>query len=399
MAADTKTHLYEWSATAASNLPADNTNIGSNFADNLQTMQSVVRYECASHDTIASATTTDIGTKDAGSLTVSGTTTITGLGTVSAGIRKWLTFSGALTLTHNGTSLILPGGANITTVAGDVGCFESLGSGNWKCLSYTPISGFAPLGSTSMANGTAGAPGLPFASDTDTGFFRVGANILGFSAGGTEIARFGAAQSKITAVTDLVITSTGTLSIGSGGSQAMSLVPTASTVGSNVELKGGEGSSVGGELVLAAGAGTGSANGGNTTISPGGSAGGFKGNLDLSNSDNPVLRVSGRRTSLCVVDAAGTPTISSGGGSGAAIVGNNNAFKVTLGSSPGTTDIVLTFSDDFANAPMVLCQYQGAAPVALTASAIASNSITITPGASMTAGDKIDVWCIGREAS
>ena len=36
-------------------------------------------------------------------------------------------FSGALTLTHNATSLILPGGASITTAAGDVATWSALG--------------------------------------------------------------------------------------------------------------------------------------------------------------------------------------------------------------------------------------------------------------------------------
>ena len=106
----------------------------------------------AASDTIASASTTDLGTKDSTFLTVSGTTTITALGTVSAGIYKFIIFSGALTLTHNGTSLILPGAANITTVAGDTALFLSLGSGNWKCMFYqTGASASQPLDATLTA--------------------------------------------------------------------------------------------------------------------------------------------------------------------------------------------------------------------------------------------------------
>lgn len=86
---------------------------------------------------IASATTTDIGAATGNYLDVTGTVTITGLGTVQAGTRRIVRFTGALTLTHNATSLILPGAANITTVAGDVAAFVSLGSGNWRCVSYT----------------------------------------------------------------------------------------------------------------------------------------------------------------------------------------------------------------------------------------------------------------------
>lgn len=90
---------------------------------------------------IASATTTDIGGADATFIHVTGTTTITGLGTADAGARRTVTFDGILTLTHNATALILPGGANITTAAGDSAEFTSEGSGNWRCTDYTRANG------------------------------------------------------------------------------------------------------------------------------------------------------------------------------------------------------------------------------------------------------------------
>jgi hypothetical protein len=100
----------------------------------------------AAEDTIASATTCDLGTKDATFLTVSGTTTITGFGTVSAGIYKFVKYSGALTLTHNATSLILLTGANRTTVAGDCQLIKSEGSGNWREYFYSSAPGsYQPL--------------------------------------------------------------------------------------------------------------------------------------------------------------------------------------------------------------------------------------------------------------
>lgn len=132
--------LKDYSTTAASNTSAPPN--GAPEGMTLANVNNVIRQvmadvrTLAASDTIASATTCDLGTKDATFLTVSGVTTITGLGTVSAGIYKFVTFSGALTLTHNGTSLILPGAANITTVAGDTALFLSLGSGNWKCMYY-----------------------------------------------------------------------------------------------------------------------------------------------------------------------------------------------------------------------------------------------------------------------
>lgn len=92
---------------------------------------------------IASATTTNIGAATGNYVEVTGTTTITGLGTVQAGTERTVRFTGILTLTHNATSLILPTGANITTAAGDVATFRSLGSGNWVCETYQRASGLA----------------------------------------------------------------------------------------------------------------------------------------------------------------------------------------------------------------------------------------------------------------
>jgi hypothetical protein len=67
---------------------------------------------------IASAATTDIGAQNTNFLRVTGNTTITSFGTNFKGPR-FLVFEGAVTLTNSGT-LVLPGGANITTSAGDV---------------------------------------------------------------------------------------------------------------------------------------------------------------------------------------------------------------------------------------------------------------------------------------
>jgi hypothetical protein len=86
---------------------------------------------------IASAATTNIGAATGQYVRVTGTTTITSLGTVNAGAMRWVEFAGSLTLT-NGANIILPGGANIVTQAGDVGLFVSRGAGVWKLLNYQP---------------------------------------------------------------------------------------------------------------------------------------------------------------------------------------------------------------------------------------------------------------------
>lgn len=95
----------------------------------------------ASPATLASAATVDVGAAAANTVNITGTTTITSLGTKAAGAVRRLVFAASLTLTHNPASLILPGGANITTGAGDVAEVVSLGGGNWRCLTYTSARG------------------------------------------------------------------------------------------------------------------------------------------------------------------------------------------------------------------------------------------------------------------
>ena len=94
---------------------------------------------------IASAATTDIGAATGTFVDITGTTTITGLGTVAAGAERTVRFTGILTLTHNATSLILYSRTNITTYNGLIMRFISLGAGNWMEVSQTPaVVNFTP---------------------------------------------------------------------------------------------------------------------------------------------------------------------------------------------------------------------------------------------------------------
>jgi hypothetical protein len=136
------TKMADLSITAASNSPLGSESPISTD-DFHRAIQGILRTTNAKGSDIASATTTDIGAATAEFVDVTGTTTITGLGTIAAGIVRTLRFTGALTLTHNGTSLILPTGANITTAANDTAEFRSLGSGNWLCTQYKTQTGTA----------------------------------------------------------------------------------------------------------------------------------------------------------------------------------------------------------------------------------------------------------------
>lgn len=88
---------------------------------------------------IASASTCDIGAATTPKVQITGTTTITGFGAQANAVRL-VRFGGALTLTHNATSLILLGGASRTTASGDVGIYVSDSSGHWREWSFRRAS-------------------------------------------------------------------------------------------------------------------------------------------------------------------------------------------------------------------------------------------------------------------
>ena len=56
-----------------------------------------------------------------------------------------LHFDGALTLTHHATDLVLPGGANITTAAGDEAEFVEYDTGKWRRTNYVRAAGLGNL--------------------------------------------------------------------------------------------------------------------------------------------------------------------------------------------------------------------------------------------------------------
>ena len=90
---------------------------------------------------IASASPLVIDT-DGDYFDVTGTTNFAAM-TVAADRQFTLQFDGALTMTHHATNLDLPGEANITTAAGDVGVFQSTGANTVQCISYVKADGTA----------------------------------------------------------------------------------------------------------------------------------------------------------------------------------------------------------------------------------------------------------------
>lgn len=175
MSANVNPNLANWSTTASSNRP-DGTDAADIDAE-LRQIQAVVRKYLANKGSdIASATTVDLSTATGNYVHITGSTgPITSFGTVSAGIRFLLVFDSTPTITHNGTSLILPGTANIVAEAGDSAEVVSLGAGNWRCLWYTRASGttiasYQPLDATltAFAGGLTAANKIPYATALNT---------------------------------------------------------------------------------------------------------------------------------------------------------------------------------------------------------------------------------------
>lgn len=125
--------------------------------------------------TLASAATTDIGAQNALAVEITGTTTITSFGTSYNGPR-FLRFTGALILTHNATTLNLPGAQNITTVAGDT-CiaYPNSAANGWNVVQFQRTQN-DPLAATIRAwalfDGTIGGTNAPTAGSKVTSITR-----------------------------------------------------------------------------------------------------------------------------------------------------------------------------------------------------------------------------------
>ncbi len=101
---------------------------------------------------VASAGTTSLG--EGGFFHITGTTTITDIDFATDKSGRWamLVFDGALILTHNASTLILAGGANITTAAGDMLLVRSEGTDvvrGWHFPALAPTGTGAAVRATS----------------------------------------------------------------------------------------------------------------------------------------------------------------------------------------------------------------------------------------------------------
>lgn len=116
--------------------------------------------------TTLSSAAPDLGTIPSHNVSISGTTTITSFGsTASVTFPLYrITFAGALTLTYNATSLILPGVINITTAVNDTALAIYLGSGNWQVMTYQRAAGTSVINPTPLC----GASGFSLTNNSGT---------------------------------------------------------------------------------------------------------------------------------------------------------------------------------------------------------------------------------------
>lgn len=137
------------------NLRLDSYNINGVFIQTLDPVYVLGGTGAGPEATLASNSTTDLGSTNVTTVKVTGTTTITSFGYSAATSNPiyFVRFAGALTLTQNATSLILPGAANIATAAGDALIAEYLGGGNWQVLVYQPAGGYAPSANPTFTTG------------------------------------------------------------------------------------------------------------------------------------------------------------------------------------------------------------------------------------------------------
>lgn len=141
---------------------------------------------------IASAATTDLGAATGTLVDITGTTSITSFGVAAAGVERTLRFAAALTLTHNATSLILPGAANITTASGDTAIVRSLGGGNWRCVTYQRAAS-APVSGTNTGDQTITLTGDVTGSGAGSFAATIAAGAVGTSKLGGDITTAGKA--------------------------------------------------------------------------------------------------------------------------------------------------------------------------------------------------------------
>jgi len=167
---------------------------------------------------VASATALPVLT-DGNYFDVTGTTTVTSINTTGgAGTLIKLHFDAILILTHHATDLILPGGANITTAAGDEAEFIEYATGDYRCTNYSKADGTSVVGglddnSVTLAKMAGGTDGnlITYDASGDPAYVTTGTSGQVLTSGGVGVAptfQAAAGGGKVLQVLQSVVTDT-----------------------------------------------------------------------------------------------------------------------------------------------------------------------------------------------
>ena len=198
---------------------------------------------------VASATALPVLT-DGNYFDVTGTTTVTSINTTGgAGTLIKLHFDAILILTHHATDLILPGGANITTAAGDEAEFIEYATGDYRCTNYSKADGTSVVGglddnSVTLAKMAGGTDGnlITYDASGDPAYVTTGTSGQVLTSGGAGVApTFQTAAGGATDIDGLSDgTTSGTNNVGLGSSALGSTTGNNNTaVGINALRSGG----------------------------------------------------------------------------------------------------------------------------------------------------------------
>lgn len=187
---------------------------------------------------IASAGTLNLDTAGGDLVDVTGTTTITAI-TLARGKMRTVRFTGALTLT-NGASLVLPGGANITTAAGDFAIFRGYAAGVVRCVHYAKASGKSVINTANTQPTRQSFTSGSGTYTTPANATRIYVRMLGGGAGGSGSGTTPGNSSGMTSTTFSTLTA-------ANGAAAASSSGGTGGAGTNgdVNITGGSGANVG----------------------------------------------------------------------------------------------------------------------------------------------------------
>lgn len=376
--------------------------------------------------TIASASTVDLAANLQSAVSVTGTTTITSFGTGAAsGVRKFITFTGALTLTHSST-LICPGSTNISIAAGDSIEVKSEGSNIWRVTNYQSGGGLSTrlsqLAAATAANTIANVDYTQTWAWDSLGSGDIGLQISGSSGSslGTlmqvkwsspsglppaylfrvfgdsaSVSTFDITGSSFTLRPAMAARAPGNGSDCTIGAQNAESATSAVNGGHMYVYGGNSGvTGTGGSVIIQPGTGTVAPGAVDLRDSGGGSVAKVKVNttgVELSGTGKTVLN-----TKHTFVDNTnGAPTITSGGGTGVTIAGSDVAFEVVAGTGSPTT-FTATFANAWATAPQIVLTGCSQAGVRLSYTAT-TTTVQISTDSAWSSGAKISVVCLGLQ--